>query len=165
METPSITMAYRCPLKINDLQDDKLGKYCTHCAKHIPDMSQRTDAEILASIQQANGNFCGTFNAYKLKNPYGNWRDHLVHFYQKIRERKKRIRWASVLLIGLLAVTGCRRRTSGYPYYSYRGTPVLRVHPKSLIEFAEAPDEVKFQIYQIKIKASKKKPIKKRIKK
>jgi hypothetical protein len=163
MTSPTLQMEYHCPLKNSTLRNTDQGKFCDQCAKHIPDMRKKQEQDILEEIKQGKGEFCGTFDPLVMQNPFGDHRDKIVHWYQKLTS-VKRSRFSLVVLAGLilLSITGCRRYTRGVPNYSVGGMPVLRVHPRSLIQYTDASNFVKHNVYKIHLTVKKEKK-KKRI--
>lgn len=158
MSTPQLGMAYHCPLKTSALKNTADGKFCDQCSKHIPDMRNHSVTDVAEEIKKSDGEFCGTFDPLQLQNPFGDKRDKIVNWYQTI-SYKKRSKKSLLLLFGMaiLFITGCRTRTTGVIGYSYRGMPVLRVHPRSIIEFTDSPDIVKHTVYKIHLPMKKEK--------
>ena len=160
MDTTTLGMAYHCPLKTSAFKDTPNGKFCSQCAKHIPDLRNSSQSELINKINHSKGDFCGTFDPLQLQNPYGDKRDKVVNWYQKIASGSKS-KFILVLAFIVLVITGCRAKTRGVIGYSYDGMPVLRVHPRSVIEYAESSDFVKHYVYKTHLKAKKEKSVRK----
>ena len=126
-------------------------------------MRTATKEEIACEIEKGKGDFCGIFDPLVIENPFGDRRDKIVRWYQKllITQKSKR-NFIMMFAFFILAITGCKRGpTMGVPGYSYKGTPVLRVHPRSLIEYTDASNFVKHNIYKIQLTVKKEKKKKK----
>ena len=155
-----LQMDYPCPVKTNDLLKLNNGKFCIHCTKYIPDLSKASNEEIMQRVEQCIGQFCAILPAYRIQNPYGNWKDRIVTFYQRV-DSKSRKSYFLIFIAGcLLTITGCKRITRGVPGYSHNGLPVLRVNPQSMIEYTDAPDFIKHNMYKVNLRMKKEKKVK-----
>lgn len=158
MEAPILGMSYHCPLKSSALKESSGDKYCDQCRKHIPDMRNRSTDEIIEEIKISNGEFCGTFHPLQLQNPFGDRRDNIIKWYQKFsKAHQSKKRFLIFISFLVVLVTGCKTR--GYPGYSYNGVPILRVHPRSIIQYTEASDFVKHRVYKLHFHKKKEKPM------
>jgi len=158
METAHLKMAYHCPVKTSALKNTFDGKFCNQCSKHIPDMRNNSTNAIIEEIKKYDGEFCGTFDPLQLQNPFGDGRDKIVNWYQRFSVKQKLNKKILVFIsFFVLLVTGCRSR--GIPGYSINGVPMLRVHPRSIIEYTESSNFVKHNVYKIHLNVKKEKKV------
>jgi len=94
------------------------GRFCNDCSKVVRDFSMLNLDEVnnhILSSKEADA--CGSFHAYQIDKPFGNWRDVIISYYQRVSLRLKTgslIKPVTVFLLFLIMlITGCARRLSG----------------------------------------------------
>jgi hypothetical protein len=111
MQRPQLQ--FNCPEKWNTMNPSREGRYCGKCEKVVTDFTGQSNEEILKSLRTNNKNnhSCGRFEVVQLEKPFGNWKDHLISFYQRISVSPASLRKTFLILFSsiLLLVTGCRR--------------------------------------------------------
>ena len=117
MRGQNIQLSFKCPKSWDSLQVADGGRFCSDCRKLVKDISKTPMGKLNEAIGCSEVELCGSFRAYQLHRPFGNWRDTLISFYQKTlldaSSRKLSKRFSAFLLIIVLIATGCHRRTMG----------------------------------------------------
>jgi hypothetical protein len=111
-------LEFCCPEKWNEMTPNGKGRFCGKCEKVVSDFSAMSNEEIIREINLSQTeNSCGRFKAYQLQKPFGDKRDKLVGFYQRINAFPKKKNFIRTIQLGLvvilLFISGCFRRTSG----------------------------------------------------
>jgi len=103
-----VQLTFKCPININTLESEGKIKHCDICNKKVNDFSKT------ATLPQLNSNEkepCGIFIAKQLHNPYGDFRDKFISFYQKSASKKQnsksKFSLALALASCLLFITSC----------------------------------------------------------
>lgn len=105
------------------------GRFCSDCKKVVKDFAGMQVGEVNNIVSSATDNkMCGSFRAYQLNNPFGNWRDKIISYYQKASLELKPgslVKPVTVFLLFIvMLITGCARRLSG----AYAEAPHHKTH-------------------------------------
>ena len=118
-----IELTYKCPIKISQLKGNGKNKYCNQCSKTVTDFSLATNDSFGCSDKLDET--CGIFYDKQLQNPYDDFRDKLVNFYQKskVRQNKKKAKFSMLVYLSsillFLASCGNRKMAGSYAYSNY----------------------------------------------
>jgi len=125
METNRIELTFKCPVKWNSMAGSENGRYCSVCEKTVKDFSGSSSSEIAAAASEYE---CGSFEALQLQRPFGDKRDVLVSYYQKLAGSASPRRISLLFIMLLLFVTGCRsKRLSGAYTWKPAGKAPVKV--------------------------------------
>lgn len=64
--TYTLDITSPCEEKWADMKLDGNGRHCMQCVKTVIDFTKMTDAEIIALLQQKNGNICGRLHKHQM---------------------------------------------------------------------------------------------------
>lgn len=114
-----IELTFKCPINLNELEGSGKHKFCGQCSKSVTDFSdEKGELNVFKNEQEP----CGIFYDKQLQNPYGDFRDKLVHFYQtsKVRQTKKKVKFSMLVYLSsillFLASCGNRKMAGAYAY-------------------------------------------------
>lgn len=114
-EKSEIQLEFVCPKKWNGMIPEENGRFCHSCHKIVVDYSKSPIQNLQKPQEEGH---CGSFYAYQLDRPFGNWKDQIVSRYQKILFGRNIFKPAILLFVAcLLFLTGCYRRTTGVIAY------------------------------------------------
>lgn len=115
-----IELTFKCPINLNELEGNGKHKYCGKCSKSVTDFSLTPNGVAACSDDAVEP--CGIFYDRQLQNPYGDFRDKLVHFYRnsKIRQGKRKVKFSMLVYLSsvllFLASCGNRKMAGAYAY-------------------------------------------------
>lgn len=115
-----IELTFKCPINLNELEGSGKHKFCGQCSKSVTDFSLNSNEFVICSEKVDEP--CGIFYDNQLQNPYGDFRDKLIHFYQKskVRQNKKKIKFSMLVYLSsillFLASCGNRKMAGAYAY-------------------------------------------------
>ena len=118
-----IELTFKCPINLNELEGSGKHKFCGQCSKSVTDFSLTPKESVSCSDKVDEP--CGIFYDNQLQNPYGDFRDKLIHFYQKskVRQNKKKIKFSMLVYLSsillFLASCGNRKMAGAYAYGYY----------------------------------------------
>jgi hypothetical protein len=135
MTTSKAKLDFRCPKLWSSMPQVGSGRFCCDCKRVVKDFSVLNLNEISIQIaSDADAEMCGSFRAYQLDSPFGNWRDKIISHYQRIALRLKSGSLLKPVTVSLLflvmLITGCARRLTG-AYYDGPSHKTLPTQPKS----------------------------------
>lgn len=112
MKESKVMLTFKCPVKWNSLTVSGDGRYCAACKKTVKDFTGKAveNNELINSEDHK----CGSFYATQLHRPFGDRRDQLIEYYQRLKSRSSSRRIVLMFITVLLFLSGCRtRRLSG----------------------------------------------------
>jgi hypothetical protein len=120
MKANNVRLTFKCPVKWNSMASVDGGRYCSSCKKTVKDFSGSSLTQICSD--GAEKNECGSFDAIQLHKPFGDKRDLLVGYYQRLKNKNPSGKILLMFVTILLFLSGCSRRLSGaYAYWDYKG--------------------------------------------
>ncbi len=109
--TPSLKFV--CPKKWDSMSPANGGRQCDSCNKVVRDFSAIPVNELNKALScNTEKKLCGNFKAYQLDKPFGNGKDKIISFYQRILNDKFRFNMLKpvtlLFIMGVMFLTGCR---------------------------------------------------------
>jgi hypothetical protein len=130
MDTSKAQLNFKCPKSWNSMTAEGDGRFCNDCKKVVKDFSGLKLDEVNNSISlNTDARMCGSFRAYQLNKPFGNWRDKIISRYQRAilsLNSGSLLKPVTVFLLFIvMLITGCARRLSGdvAPHTNIRDLP------------------------------------------
>lgn len=126
MQQSKVRLDFVCPKKWNTMTPEGNGRFCDACQKTVTDFSKIPLNQLNDAVRDlpVESN-CGSFYAYQLNKPFGNRKDKIIAFYQRLILNKNKYKLSRpfilCLVITMLFITGCYRRTAGaIPVYHHK---------------------------------------------
>lgn len=120
--------------KMTHMPDEK-GRHCAACDKVVVDFTAMSTEQIIQYLKQnKSSKVCGHFNTIDTTAPTW-YQKPLLHFYNHVQSayRKNIFQLVSlVLLSGLVALSGCKKRLTGEPAYNGPDTTKTQTTPSVL---------------------------------
>jgi hypothetical protein len=114
MMESKITLTFKCQVNLNGMPASELGRHCSVCNKTVRDFSPVSNP----SKEELKKHECGSFDAVQLQKPFGDRRDILIGYYQKLVQKNSSRKVLLLFVTLLLFISGCRTRLAGaYAYY------------------------------------------------
>lgn len=111
MSKAKIQLSFNCPERWDGMIPTACGKHCSKCDLVVHDFSKVESGELAYEMGRVEAS-CGHFRAEDVEKPFGNWKDHVIEFYQNVEARlgnQKILKPVALFfLMGILFVAGCR---------------------------------------------------------
>lgn len=117
MQKAIVEIAKPCLVNLDSVVPDEKGQFCSVCQKSVVDFTQKSPEQITSYLKENRAQKpCGTFNRWDVRSDSKT--DKLILYLQN-----KRLKFLTVLITGVLIITGCRLRTRGVVAYGYGENP------------------------------------------
>lgn len=145
MENQITRLRFNCPKQWDSMTPTEGGRFCSDCKKSVTDFTKIPLPQHKDFIPNGTQDICGSFMAYDLHKPFGNWKDKIITLYQHHRLSTKASRHLTLFMLTIiLAITGCVRRYTGeivrpngdtcmknHQHHSHQNTRTLSPQPGS----------------------------------
>ena len=113
MAVSEAKQVFYCNEKFEKMHQIEGGRFCGTCNKKIHDFRKLSIEAINAKLAENDNQLCAYMSIFQQYRPFGNWKDKIIEYYQRVSTSKINFLSKIVLtflLIILMFMTGCYRR-------------------------------------------------------